>query len=89
MGQVIKMRLPLLLGLLLSLLATGQVALSHQRYEMAKKITATQHERQALLGKVNQLGLELASLMRPERIRRLAASELGMGPPGPMQVIRP
>jgi len=90
MGRfLLKGRWMLSMGLLLSLLAAGQVVLSHQRYEMAKETRVIRHHRQVLLGKINQLGLELASLTRPERIRKLASSRLEMAPPTPLQVIRP
>lgn len=79
----------LALGILIALVAAAQVALSHMRYELTKDNTTLRHERKELVAELNRLSLELASLTRPERIRRLAKSRLGMGPPTPMQVIRP
>jgi len=72
-----------------ALLASGQVWLSHMRYEASLTASATQKERDELKREIHQLGLELASLTRPERLRKIAQSELGMTPPRPMQVVRP
>ncbi len=73
----------------IAIMATGQVWLSHIRYETSLDIAAIQKERDALKGEMNTLNLELASLTRPERLRKIAQSKLGMAAPRPMQVVRP
>ncbi|MFQ5356230.1 MAG: cell division protein FtsL [Mariprofundaceae bacterium] len=76
-------------GFLIAMSATCQVGLSHERYELTKEMTSARHEQKDLMAEMNRLSLELASLTRPERIRKLAKSQLGMAPPTPMQVIQP
>jgi len=73
----------------IAIMATGQVWLSHIRYETSLETAAMQKERDAVKGEMHTLNLELASLTRPERLRKIAQSKLGMGPPRPMQVLRP
>lgn len=73
----------------IALLATGQVWVSHMRYETSLDISAVQKETSAIKGEINTLNLELASLTRPERLRKIAQTELGMAAPRPMQVLRP
>jgi len=81
---------PLLLMLsLLGLLAGVQVWLSHARYDISRQSKALQAERSDLNYRINQLQLERASLIRPERLRRIARDQLGMGPPKARQVVRP
>jgi len=79
------------LGLLLvaSLLAVAQVGMAHQRLDLASQHASVQREVGLLHAEISRLTLELATLSRPERLRRLAVSKLGMRPPTPMQVIRP
>jgi len=79
------------LGLLLvpGLLAAAQVGMAHQRLELARQHAAIQQEIRSAHAEISRLTLELATLSRPERLRRLAVSKLGMRPPTPMQVIRP
>jgi len=79
------------LGLLLvpGLLAAAQVGMTHQRLELARQHAAVQQEVRSVHAEISRLTLELATLSRPERLRRLAVSKLGMRPPTPMQVIRP
>ena len=73
----------------IALLATGQVWVSHMRYETSLDISAVQKEHDAIKGEINTLNLELASLTRPERLRKIAQTKLGMTAPRPMQVLRP
>jgi len=79
----------LALLLLPGLLAAAQVGLAHKRLELARQHTAVQNEARSLHAEISRLTLELATLSRPEKLRRVAVSELGMRPPTPMQVIRP
>ena len=72
-----------------ALLAATQVWLSHVRYELSLETSRIQKEQSELNREIHQLNLELASLTRPERLRKIAQTELGMAPPLPMQVIRP
>lgn len=71
------------------LVAAGQVWLSHMRIELTQKTQKTQDERTALSHELQGLRLEVASLSRPERLRRLAQTKLDMAPPRPMQVLQP
>jgi len=73
----------------IAIMATGQVWLSHIRYETSLDITAIQKERDAVKSEINTLNLELANLTRPERLRKIAQTKLGMAAPRPMQVVRP
>jgi len=79
----------LMLLLLPGLLAAAQVGMAHKRLELARQHDTVQHEVRSLHAEISRLTLELATLSRPERLRRLAVAELGMRPPTPMQVIRP
>jgi len=79
----------LVLLLLPGLLAAAQVGMAHKRLELARQHDAVQREVRSLHAEISRLTLELATLSRPERLRRLAVAELGMRPPTPMQVIRP
>jgi cell division protein FtsL len=83
-----KLSTTLLLGLV-TLLATTQVWLSHIRYELSLETSHIQKEQHELKREIHQLNLELASLTRPERLRKIAQTDMGMAPPLPMQVIRP
>ncbi len=78
-----------LLGFGIALLAAGQISLAHQRNELSQEASVIRRQHQAIQAELNQLHLELASLTRPQRLRTLAASELGMGPPAARQVVRP
>jgi len=77
------------MAMLLLTMVAAQIWLSHMRYEVAQSTQRAQQEQQLLVDEINKLRLELASMTRPERLRRLAKSELGMRPPRPLQVIRP
>lgn len=73
----------------IAILATGQVWLSHMRYETSLETSEAQKAQSEQKREIHKLNLELASLTRPERLRKIAQSELGMAPPRPMQVLRP
>ncbi|MDX8397171.1 MAG: cell division protein FtsL [Mariprofundaceae bacterium] len=75
--------------LLLSTLAAAQIWLSHLRVELAQSSHLTQQDINTLQENIQKLGLEYASLARPERLRRLAHKQLGMQAPRPMQVFQP
>lgn len=79
----------LLLPLMAGALAGGQIWLSHLRYEMSLEVQQFTTQKEMLKMQSSKLRLEIASLTRPERLRKLAQQKLGMGPPRPMQVIRP
>jgi len=70
-------------------LSAGQIWASHLRYELSLENQQLNKERQETLKETSTLRLELANLTRPERLRKLAQEELGMGPPKPMQVVHP
>lgn len=77
----------LILPLMLALLSTAHVWLSHLRYELSLEAQSLAAEKQIALKEISKLRIEIASLTRPERLRQLARSKLGMAPPNPMQVI--
>lgn len=77
------------LFLSISTLAAAQVWLSHLRIETSQHASVLQKEITKQHEKIQVLGLEYASLSRPNRLRRLAHRELGMQAPRPMQVLRP
>lgn len=77
------------MAVLLLTMVAAQIWLSHMRYEVAQSTQLAQQEQQLLVDEINKLRLELASITRPERLRRLAKTELGMHPPRPLQVIHP
>lgn len=89
MNQLAHKLFWLLPALAIALLAVGQVWLSHLRYETSQASQKLQEEKKSVAADVTQLGLEVASLTRPERLRRIANDKLGMQPPHPMQVVRP
>jgi len=72
-----------------SILAGTQVWLSHLRLELAQETQQVQASLTDLKSEMQTLGLEYASLTRPERLRQLAHTQLGMRPPHPTQVLRP
>jgi len=75
--------------LLLALFAAGQVWLSHIRYELSQHTQSLMAKQQTIALETSRLRLELASLTRPERLRKLAQTRLHMAPPRAMQVLRP
>jgi len=77
------------LFLSISTLAATQVWLSHLRIETSQHASTLQQEITKQHEKIQVLGLEYASLSRPNRLRRLAHRELGMQAPRPIQVLRP
>ncbi len=78
-----------LLAITVCLLAAGQVWVSHLRVDVAQHVTRLKQEKNLLQQEVQGLKLELASLMRPNTLRRLAREKMGMRPPVPMQVVKP
>lgn len=78
-----------LLVILIGVLSAGQVWLSHLRVVVAQQASHAKQEHRLVQQDVQNLKLELASLMRPNTLRRLAHEELGMQAPTSMQVIRP
>jgi len=86
--MLMKLRFPALV-LMLAALAAGQVWVSHLRVGEAQEIAKAKHEKIFVQQEVQSLKLEMASLMRPNTLRRLAREELGMRAPKPMQVVQP
>ncbi len=78
-----------LLLLLAGVLATAQLGMAHKRLELARQHAAMQREVHSLHADIDRLTLEFATLTRPERLRHLAISKLGMRAPAPAQVIYP
>jgi cell division protein FtsL len=78
-----------LLVILIGVLSAGQVWLSHLRVAVAQQTSHAKQEQRLVQQDVQNLKLEMASLMRPNMLRRLAHDKLGMQAPTPMQVVRP
>ncbi len=78
-----------LLSLALALMVAGQISLAHQRNGLSHQISLTQNKFEGLQTELDRMNLEMASLTRPERLRALATSQLGMLPPSPRQVVHP
>jgi len=78
-----------LLFLSISILAASQVWLSHLRNETSQQAAFLQQEITKKKGSIQALGLEYASLSRPNRLRSLAHSKLGMQAPRSIQVLQP
>jgi len=85
---LIKLRFPALV-LMLAALAAGQVWVSYLRVGVAQDIAKAKQEKILIQQEVQSLKLEMASLMRPNTLRRLAREALGMRAPKPMQVLQP
>ncbi len=77
----------MVIPLTLALLAGAQIRLAQVRNDLSLQMQQLQSEQQALRQESSKLRLEVASLSRPERLRRYAITTLHMGPPTPMQVI--
>jgi len=78
-----------LLFLSVTILASSQVWLSHLRNETSQQSAFLQQTIAQQQEKIQVLGLEYASLSRPNRLRLLAHRKLGMQVPRAMQVLRP
>ncbi len=72
-----------------AVVAGGLIWVSHLRYELALETQRTNAEKKSIGQESNKLRLEMASLTRPERLRKYARDSLDMIPPKPMQVIHP
>ncbi len=72
----------------IGVLAAGQVWLSYKRVDVAQDMARLKKENILLVQDVQSLKLELASMMRPDTLRRLAR-EMGMAAPTAMQVVKP
>lgn len=83
-----RWQIPLLV-VVIGALSAGQVWLSHLRVGVAQQVSSAEQEQRVVQQDVQNLKLELASLMRPNTLRQLAHDELGMQAPTSMQVIRP
>jgi len=79
----------LALALMFGALAGGQVWVAQLRYDLSVESQSLQKEQEALKLELSKLGLEVASLTSPERLRKYAGETLGMASPRPMQVLRP
>ena len=86
------MKMPMVISLFvisICMLAAAQLWVSHLRVDVAQQLVKLAQERDVLQQDVQGLKLELASLMRPDTLRRLAREKMGMRPPAPMQVVKP
>ncbi|HID37824.1 MAG TPA: cell division protein FtsL [Ghiorsea sp.] len=72
----------------IGLLAGGKVWVSYLRVDTEQSVNQLKKEKVLLVQDVQNLKLELASMTRPDTLRRLAR-ELGMAAPSAMQVMKP
>jgi len=72
----------------IALLAGGKVWVSYLRVDTEQSVAQLKKEKVLLVQDVQNLKLELASMTRPDTLRRLAR-ELGMSAPTAMQVVKP
>ena len=79
----------LIVPIAFGLLAATKVWLSYLRYDLSIETQQLVAEKQAIGMESTKLRIEIASLTRPERLRQMAVSELGMAPPSPAQVVHP
>jgi len=77
----------LLVVLVASVLATMQVGIAHQRLQVVAQQSVLQRDVRQLEDEISRMNIELATLTRPDRLRRVAVNELGMRPPAAMQVV--
>jgi len=72
----------------IGLLAGAKVWVSYLRVDTEQQVANLKKEKVLLVQDVQNLKLELASMTRPDTLRRLAR-ELGMAAPTAMQVVKP
>ena len=79
----------MLLPIAVAVLAGGLVWISHMRYELSLEAQRVKAEKKTVGLESSGLRLEVANLIRPERLREYAVNTLDMAAPKPMQVVRP
>ncbi len=72
----------------IGLLSVGEVWVSYVRLDTEQAVSQLQKEKNILAQDVQSLKLELASMLRPDTLRRLAR-DMGMSAPSAMQVVKP
>ncbi len=72
----------------IGLLSVGEVWVSYVRLDTEQVVSQLQKEKNILAQDVQSLKLELASMLRPDTLRRLAR-DMGMSAPSAMQVVKP
>ncbi len=72
----------------IGLLAGAKVWLSYLRVDTEQQVATLKKEKASLVQDVQTLKLEVASMTRPDTLRRLAR-EMGMAAPTAMQVVKP
>lgn len=75
--------------LIIGCVAAGEVYLSHVRVNVSQAVAMRKVEKSDVQQEVQNLKLEIASITRPDTLRRLAREKLGMHSPTPMQVFKP
>ncbi|MDX8382181.1 MAG: cell division protein FtsL [Ghiorsea sp.] len=75
-------------AILIGLLAGAQVWQAYLRVDTAQEFTKLEEEKVKLQQDVQSFKLELASITRPDTLRRLAR-QVGMSAPTSMQVVKP
>jgi len=86
---MMRLHMWILIILVAGVLAGGQIWLSHLRYEISLESQRLQGEQESIRLELSKFGLEVASLMNPDRLRRYATETLGMAAPRPVQVVHP
>ena len=71
-----------------AVLAGAQIWVSNMRNELSLETQRLVKAQDVVRQESTKLRLEVASLSRPERLRKYAITRLGMVPPKPIQVIR-
>jgi len=79
----------MLLPIGVATLAGGLVWMSHMRYELSLEAQRVKTEQKVIGLESSRLRLEVANLIRPERLRQYAVNQLDMAAPKPRQVVRP
>jgi len=75
------------LALLVSVLACIQVGVAHERLQVVAEQSLLQRDVRQVEDEISRMNIELATLMRPDRLRKVAVEKLGMRPPSAMQVV--
>jgi len=82
-----RMRPLLVIALLLSVLACMQIGVAHERLQVVAQQSVLQRDVGQIEDEISRMNIELATLTRPDRLRRVAVEKLGMRPPSALQVV--
>jgi len=82
-----RVRPLLVVALLVSVLACMQIGVAHERLQVVARQSVLQRDVRQLEDEISRMNIELATLTRPDRLRRVAVEKLGMRPPSALQVV--